>query len=148
MNKIKITDLRIGDIVCNPRTKFPMRVVGIYEDGTVYLDFDGNEGDFFEENCKDLEFVDGQQKSEEVSYETYFYNDGTKRTYKTLKAARLANVKSRVYRCWLLDGEIKGMTLLAAYEEQVRTIAEADKRISEAIKSGAVGVGYKDKRMC
>lgn len=148
MNKIKITDLRIGDIVCNPRTKFPMRVVALFEDGTVYLDFEGNEGDVFEENCKDIEFAEEQQKPEEVSYETCFYNDGTGLTYKTLKAARLANVKSRVYRCWLLDGEIKGMTLLAAYEEQVSTIAEADKRISEAIKSGAVGVGYKDKRMC
>ena len=145
---MKITDLRIGDIVCNNRTKYPMKVVGIYEDGTVYLDFEGNEGDVFEENCKDLEFVDVRQNPEEVSYETCFYNDGTELTYKTLKAARLANVKSRVYRCWLFDGEIKGMTLLAAYEEQVSTIAEADKRISEAIKSGMVGVGYKDKRMC
>lgn len=71
---MKIIDLRIGDIVCNKRTKFPMRVVGIYEDGTVYLDFEGNEGDVFEENYKDLEFVDGRQNPEEVSYETCFYN--------------------------------------------------------------------------
>lgn len=63
-NNIKITDLRIGDIVCNPRTQFPMRVVGIYEDGTVYLDFDGNEGDVFEENCKDLVFVEKEPKCE------------------------------------------------------------------------------------
>lgn len=33
-----------------------MRVIGIFEDGTVYLDFEGNEGDMFEENCKYLEF--------------------------------------------------------------------------------------------
>lgn len=53
---MEITDLRIGNIVRNKRTKFPMRVIGIFEDGTVYLDFEGNEGDMFEENCKYLEF--------------------------------------------------------------------------------------------
>lgn len=148
MNKIKITDLRIGDIVCNPRTKFPMRVVGIYEDGTVYLDFDGNDGDVFEENCKDLEFAEPRQKPEKVKYDKCFYNEDTGRTYKTFKEARLANVKSRVYRCWLLDGEIKGMDLLAAYEERVGTILEADEHISKSLKNGTVGVGFKDKRMC
>ncbi len=146
MNKIKITDLRIGDIVCNPRTKFPMRVVGIYEDGTVYLDFDGNEGDFFEENCKDLEFA--EKKPVEAEYNKCFYNQGTERTYKTLKEAKLANVKAVVYRCWLLDGDIKGMTALKAYGTQVCTIKNADKRILDAIGSGTVGVGFKDKRMC
>lgn len=60
---MKITDLRIGDIVCNHRTKFPMRVVGIYEDGAVYLDFEGNEGDVFEEECKDLEFAEPRQNT-------------------------------------------------------------------------------------
>lgn len=74
---MKITDLRIGDIVCNPLTKFPMRVVGIYEDGAVYLDFEGNEGDVLEENCKDLEFVEERQKPEKVKYDKCFYNDGT-----------------------------------------------------------------------
>lgn len=81
-----------------------MKVVGIYEDGTVYLDFEGNEG--------------------------------TKRTYKTLKKAKLANEKASVYRCWLLDGEIKGMTVLKAYGTQVCTIMNADKYISDAIKNG------------
>lgn len=75
MNKIKITDLRIGDIVCNPRTKFPMRVVAVFEDGTVYLDFDGREGDVFEENCKDLEFAKPRQKPEAVEYNKCFYNE-------------------------------------------------------------------------
>lgn len=143
---MKITDLRIGDIVCNKRTKYPMKVVGIYEDGTVYLDFDGNEGDVFEENCKDLEFE--EQKPEEVKYSKCFYNEGTKRTYSTLKSAKLANVEARIYRCWLLDGEIKYMVALKVYNEQVCTIANADKRISDAIKNGTVGVGLKDKRMC
>lgn len=145
---MKITDLRIGDIVCNHLTKFPMYVVALFEDGTVYLDFDGREGDVFEENCKDLEFVEPRQKPEKVKYDKCFYNDGTERTYKTLKKAKLANEKASVYRCWLLDGEIKGMTALKAYGTQVCTIMNADKRISEAIKSGAVGVGFKDKCMC
>lgn len=94
---MKITDLKIGDIVCNPRTKFPMRVVGIYEDGTVYLDFDGNEGDFFEENCKDLEFA--EKKPVEAEYNKCFYNYGTKNIYKTLSAARSACKSAYVYRC-------------------------------------------------
>lgn len=136
MNKIKITDLRIGDIVCNPRTKFPMRVVALFEDGTVYLDFEGNEGDVFEENCKDIEFAEEQKKPEAVEYNKCFYNEGTKRAYKTLKEAKLANVKASVYRCWLLDGEIKGMTVLKAYGTHVCTIMNADKYISDAIKNG------------
>lgn len=143
---MKITDLRIGDFVCNPRTKFPMRVVGIYEDGTVYLDFDGREGDVLEENCKDLEFV--EYKLKKVKYVKCFYNEGTKRTYKTLKEVKLANVTARIYRCWLLNDEIKGMTPIGVCGEQVCTIANADKRISDAIKNGTVGVGFKDKRMC
>ena len=145
---MKITDLRIGDIVCNKRTKYPMKVVGIYEDGTVYLDFEGNEGDVFEENCKDLEFVDGQQKPEEVSYEKCFYNDCTKRTYDTLKEAKLANVNAHILRCWLFGEEIKYLSLVGACGTTVRTIKEADETISDAIEKGIVGVGFKDKRMC
>lgn len=147
-NNMKITDLRIGDIVCNPRTKFPMRVVSLFEDGTVYLDFEGNEGDVFEENCKDIEFAEEQKKPESVEYNKCFYNEGTKRAYKTLKEAKLANVKASVYRCWLLDGEIKYMANIRAYNEQICTISAADKYISDAIKKGTVGVGFKDKRMC
>lgn len=55
-----LQDIKIGDIVCNVRTKFPMQVVGIYEDGTIYLDFEGNESDVFEENIKDLIFGNQQ----------------------------------------------------------------------------------------
>lgn len=145
---MKITDLKIGDIVCSPRTEFPMRVVGIYEDGTVYLDFEGNEGDVFEENCKELEFAEGRKKPEAVEYNKCFYNEGTERTYSTLKSAKLANVEARVYRCWLLNDEIKYMAMIRTYNEQVCTISNADKRISDAIKKGTVGVGFKDKRMC
>ena len=143
-----LQDIKIGDIVCNVRTKFPMKVVGIYEDGTIYLDFEGNEGDVFEENCKDLEFADGQQKTEEVSYEKCFYNDSTKRTYDTLKEAKLANVNANIFRCWLLGEEIKYLSLVGACGTTVRTIKKADETISEAIEKGIVGVGFKDKRMC
>lgn len=143
-----LQDIKIGDIVCNVRTKFPMKVVGIYEDGTIYLDFEGNEGDVFEENCKDLEFADGQQKTEEVSYEKCFYNDSTKRTYDTLKEAKLANVNANIFRCWLLGEEIKYLSLVGACGTTIRTIKKADETISEAIEKGIVGVGFKDKRMC
>lgn len=76
------------------------------------------------------------------------YVRGVECPYKTLKEAKLANVKAVVYRCWLLDGDIKGMTALKAYGTQVCTIKNADKRILDAIGSGTVGVGFKDKRMC
>ena len=145
---MKITDLRIGDIVCNPRTQFPMRVVGIYEDGTVYLDFDGNEGDVFEENCKDLVFAEVQQKPEAVEYNKCFYNYGTKKIYKTLSAARSACKSAYVYRCWALGDEVKCLSQIACYSEQVCTIKQADEKISKAIKNGTVGVGFRDKRMC
>lgn len=145
---MKITDLRIGDIVCDKRKKIPMKVVALFEDSTVYLDFEGRVGDYLWKYSADLEFVEPRQKPEKVKYDKCFYNDGTERTYKTLKKAKLANEKASVYRCWLLDGGIEGMTALKAYGTQVCTIMNADKRISEAIKSGAVGVGFKDKRMC
>lgn len=145
---MKITDLRIGDIVCNPRTKFSMRVVGIYEDGTVYLDFEGNEGNVFEENCKDLVFAEQEKKPEEFKYNKCFYNEGTGEVYKTLRAARSACRGAHVYRCWMLDGEIKFLSLVAAFGLQERTIKQADETISEAIEKGIVGLGFKDKRMC
>lgn len=145
---MKITDLRIGDIVCNKSTKYPMKVVGIYEDGTVYLDFEGNEGDVFEENCKDLEFAEPRQKQEAVEYNKCFYNYDTKKIYKTLSAARSACKDSNVYRCWALGGEVKYLHLITCYSEQVCTIKQADETISEAIEKGIVGVGFKDKRMC
>ena len=60
---MKITDLKIGDIVCDKTAKFPMVVVGLFSTlnadpnkGMVYLDFDGNEGDMWEEEVEDLEF--------------------------------------------------------------------------------------------
>lgn len=137
---MKITDLRIGDIVCNPRTKFPMRVVSLFEDGTVYLDFEGNEGDVFEENCKYLEFA--ELKPEEVKYDKCFYNDCTKRTYDTLKEAKFANVNAHIFRCWMLGEEIKYLSLVGACGTTFITIKRADETISEAIEKGIVGVGF------
>lgn len=63
---MKITDLHIGDKVCTANG-FPMVVVGIYttiyqldnpECGTVYLDFEGNNGDVWEEDIKDIQPLD------------------------------------------------------------------------------------------
>ena len=64
---MKITDLKIGDHVCCTHDKFPMVVVGLHallDDiekgrGTVYLGFDGNEGDQWEIDLpeEELEFV-------------------------------------------------------------------------------------------
>ena len=55
-----IRDIKICDKVCNKDDGFPMTVVGIYstladlKNGTVYLDFEGNAGDVWEEESKDL----------------------------------------------------------------------------------------------
>lgn len=55
-----ISQLRIGDTVMEEGNKFPMTVVGIFSDsheyiknpldntGTIYCDWDGNEGDVWE----------------------------------------------------------------------------------------------------
>lgn len=59
---MKPEELRIGMWVSErlayskdaPRYSMPMQVEGIFKDGTVYLNFDDNEGDIFECNVKDL----------------------------------------------------------------------------------------------
>ena len=54
-----ISKVRIGDAV-RSRNGFPMRVTGIFQsclnrkDGTLYLDFEGNEGDVWEEDLCDV----------------------------------------------------------------------------------------------
>lgn len=56
-----IRKINIGDKVCNKDDGFPMIVVGLYStlkdlnNGTVYLDFEENEGDMWEEEAKDLQ---------------------------------------------------------------------------------------------
>ncbi len=64
-NKIKIEDLHIGmtvvELLPSPqgvREMIPMQVTAIFQDGTVYLDFEGNEGDVWEANIKDLKLVE------------------------------------------------------------------------------------------
>lgn len=79
-------------------------------------------------------------------YTKCFYNEKTGVTYTTLKDAKLSSNHPCVYRCWIADGEIKAMAQLLYYGIQVRTIKSADEKISEAIKNGSVGKGYKDKR--
>lgn len=60
-SSMDIRKINIGDKVCNKEDGFPMTVVGLYStladlnNGTVSLDFDGNEGDMWEEEAKDLQ---------------------------------------------------------------------------------------------
>ena len=55
-----IRKINIGDKVCNKQDGFPMIVVGLnsslddLSNGTVYLDFEENEGDMWEEEAKNL----------------------------------------------------------------------------------------------
>ena len=65
---MEVNELKIGDEVCNSRTKFPMKVVGLFEDGTVYLDFEGNEGDVWEEQVSDLEFVNNTNMEQKGTF--------------------------------------------------------------------------------
>jgi len=63
---MKITDARIGmPVNCHGMT---MYITGIFtfftdldkpDEGTLYLDFEGNEGDVWEEDVKDVEPVEG-----------------------------------------------------------------------------------------
>lgn len=84
----------------------------------------------------------------EAEYNKCFYNYGTKKIYKTLSAARSACKSSHIYRCWALGDEVKCLSQITCYSEQFCTIKQADEKISNAIKNGTVGVGFKDKRMC
>lgn len=62
---MKINELHIGDIVCQKDDRFPMTVVGLHSTlndiekgkGTVSLDFEGNEGDWWECEAEELERV-------------------------------------------------------------------------------------------
>lgn len=60
---MKITELNIGDVICDKNNKFAMTVVGFFADsqdrtkGVVYLDFEGNEGDVWEEDVEDIELI-------------------------------------------------------------------------------------------
>lgn len=53
-----VQDLKIGYTVCTVtsfgRLTMPMYIAGILNDGTIYLDFDNNEGDMCEVDIKDI----------------------------------------------------------------------------------------------
>lgn len=73
---MEITDLKIGDWVQiklpspqGERLLIPMQVVGLLSSfnnpspkDTVYLDFEGNEGDVWEEEVQNLVFSDNEDK--------------------------------------------------------------------------------------
>ena len=73
---MEITDLKIGDWVQikipspqGERLSIPMQVVGLLSSfnnpspkDTVYLDFEGNEGDVWEEEVQNLVFSDNEDK--------------------------------------------------------------------------------------
>lgn len=72
---METTDLKIGDSVRiklpsphGDRLSIPMQVVGIFSSlnginpkDTVYLDFEGNEGDMWEEEVQNLVKVEGDE---------------------------------------------------------------------------------------
>lgn len=72
---MRATDLKIGDSVRiklpsphGDRLSIPMQVVGIFSSlnetnpkDTVYLDFEGNEGDMWEEEVQNLVKVEGDE---------------------------------------------------------------------------------------
>lgn len=68
---MQIEDLHIGmtvvELLPSPqgvRETIPMQVTAIFQDGTVYLDFEGNEGDVWEANIKDLKLVERYEQNE------------------------------------------------------------------------------------
>lgn len=50
---MKIEELKINNYVGDAHG-FPMYITALFADGNVYLDFDGNEGDVWEEDVKEL----------------------------------------------------------------------------------------------
>lgn len=58
-NHLDLHDIRIGDWVqeyseITGKLSIPMFVSAIFTDGTIYLDFNGNEGDVWESNIEDI----------------------------------------------------------------------------------------------
>lgn len=55
---MNIRELQIGNwVYSGEKAQFPMQITGIFQDskeGTVYLDFEGNEGDVFESEVEDI----------------------------------------------------------------------------------------------
>ncbi len=62
-NKLTVHDINIGDVV-ETDYSFEMVVTGVFwvlgsapTDATLYLDFEGNEGDVLEEDLKDVKLI-------------------------------------------------------------------------------------------
>lgn len=58
-NHLNLQDIHIGDWVqeyseITGKLSMPMYVSAIFADGTIYLDFNGNEGDVWESNIEDI----------------------------------------------------------------------------------------------
>lgn len=53
---MNLSKIKIGDLVHSKDSQIPMKVVGIYEDGTIYLSKD-DDSDDYEENIKDLTLI-------------------------------------------------------------------------------------------
>lgn len=54
-NMVRIEELSIGNwVLDNKTTSYPMYVSSLYDDGDVYLDFPGNEGDVWECKSEDV----------------------------------------------------------------------------------------------
>lgn len=57
---MKINELQIGNwVYLGEKAQFPMQITSIFgcldgDDGTVYLDFEGNEGDIWDVNIEDM----------------------------------------------------------------------------------------------
>lgn len=111
---MNIKDIRIGDLVQDKHTKFPMKVVGLFEDGLVYLDFDGNEGDVWENDIEDLEPCLDCPKYE-LTNETFKFSNITLHRIKALrdfgdvKAGDLGGYIEQEHnlshkgKCWVYD---------------------------------------------
>lgn len=78
-------------------------------------------------------------------YTKCFYEEKTDTIYKTIKAAKEAIKHHCIYRCWMINGEIKAVAQLCYHGEPVRTIKSADDKISDAIEKGTVGKGTINK---
>jgi len=80
-------------------------------------------------------------KEQSKQYEKCFYEESTKKVYKTLKEAKAVTKYANVHRCWMKDGEITAMHYVTDYGEPMCTIKKADQYIMEAIDNGTVGEG-------
>lgn len=78
MRQIKANEIRLGNLFAV--NGFPMSVEAIFKD-TVYLNFEGNEGDVWEENIKDLVLIPLTEEIlikagfEKESFSFYLYKD-------------------------------------------------------------------------